>query len=341
LDALTCQRASRQLDVWAQQNVQIDLKAKQHISVATALPRHFSIAGEPWQLWVQEKKITRDIQTTIYGVVQEKDSELYWSSKKDVDPLGIPLVDWQTIGCSMKQIPRARRTFIMKHTSGMCGVGKYIQRWKEWDTDACPRCGQPEDSIHVWMCKGPGTEEIWNKVVTEVEHLLSTLETDPTLKFLIITYLKGWYSGDGIQYEAPRQFHAILQAQQLVGWSRFFEGWLVKAWRVQQQRYYDLIKSAHTGRRWATAIVLKLWGIAWDMWEHRNGILHDKENLITRSMGIQLNARASRIYTDLSSRALRHNDRHLVHLLLYALLRKDVNYKISWLSVAEPALRDG
>jgi hypothetical protein len=58
-------------------------------------------------------------------------------------------------------------------------------------------------------------------------------------------------------------------------------------------------------------------------------------------MGIQLNARVSRVYTDLSSRALRHNNRHLVHLSLFALLRKDTNYKVTWLSVAEPALREG
>jgi hypothetical protein len=133
------------------------------------------------------------------------------------------------------------------------------------------------------------------------------------LKFIIIAYLKGWHTGEGIRYEAPRQFQDILRAQQLVGWSRFFEGWLVQSWRKQQQRYYAIIGSALTGHRWATAIIYKLWGIAWDMWEHRNGILHDMENLITRSMGIQLKARVSRVYTDLSSRALQHNDRHLVH----------------------------
>jgi hypothetical protein len=191
----------------------------------------------------------------------------------------------------------------------------------------------------VWICRGPGTEEIWNKAVTELEHLLSKLDKDPLLKYLIITYLKGWRSGEGIQYEAPRQFHAILQAQKLVGWSSFFEGWLVTAWSQQQQRYYDISKSARTGRRWATAIIQKLWDIAWDMWEHRNGMLHEKESLITRSMGIQLNARVSRIYTDLSSRSLCHNDRHLMHLSLHALIWKDANYKITWLSVAEPGLR--
>jgi hypothetical protein len=57
-------------------------------------------------------------------------------------------------------------------------------------------------------------------------------------------------------------------------------------------------------------------------------------------MTIQLNARVSRTYTELSSRTLRHNDWHLVYLTLFTLLRGDTNYKITWLSVAEPALRE-
>jgi hypothetical protein len=55
-------------------------------------------------------------------------------------------------------------------------------------------------------------------------------------------------------------------------------------------------------------------------------------------MIINLNARDSRVYTELSSRALRHYDRHLVYLPLTTLIRKDTNYKVTWLSVAEPAL---
>jgi hypothetical protein len=151
--------------------------------------------------------------------------------KKDIDPAGVSLVDWKAIGRTMKLLHCTRRIFITKHVSGMCGVGKFMQRWKEWHTDACPRCGEPEDSAHVWRCHGPGTEEIWNKAISELELLLSKLDTDPTLKFIIIAYLKGWHTGEGIRYEAPRQFQDILRPQQLVGWSRFFEGWLVQSWR--------------------------------------------------------------------------------------------------------------
>jgi hypothetical protein len=114
----------------------------------------------------------------------------------------------------------------------------------------------------------------------------------------------------------------------------------VEAWAEHQHRYYTLLRSGRTGRRWVCAIITKLWNIAWDMWEHRNGVLHETENLVTRAIQTQLNAKVTRVYLNLSSRLLRHTDRHLLSLTLHDLMRKDNNYKATWLSVAEPVLRE-
>ena len=32
-----------------------------------------------------------------------------------------------------------------------------------------------------------------------------------------------------------------------------------------------------TGRRWLTAVIQKLWDTAWDLWDDRNRIVHDKD----------------------------------------------------------------
>lgn len=327
-----------ELDTWALRNILMESRAKSHLQVAKQAPRHHNIEGKPWQLWVQGEKLTKDIQGSIYSAVHNRELWQYWETKRDIDPDGLQMIDWPAIGKAMQALPRSRRVFISKHVSGMCGVGKFMKRWKEWDSDSCPRCGMVEDAAHVWQCKGPGTEELWTKALGEIEVLLVKLETDPTITFVIMSYLRSWRTGEGIVYDVPIYFQQLLHDQQLVGWGRFFEGWLVKDWSILQQRYYSITRSRRTGRRWTIAILKKLWDTAWDLWEHRNGILHDKENLITRSMIINLNARVSRVYTELSSRALRHYDRHLVYLPLTTLIRKDTNYKVTWLSVAEPAL---
>jgi hypothetical protein len=325
-----------ELDDWAKCNILMDSRAKAHLQVARQLPRHYNIDGEPWQLWVQGIKIRTNIQGSIYSAVHDTESLQYRAAKRDMDPAGLQEVDWPTIGQALKSIPRNRRVFISKHVSGMCGVGKFMKRWEGWDTDLCPRCGMVEDAAHMWQCKGPGTEDVWNKALTELEALLPKLDTDPNIKFLILSHLRGWRSGEGFVYNTPRCFQILLQEQHLVGWGRFFEGWAVKSWAILQQQYYGVIHSRRTGQRWLVAILQKLWNTAWDMWEHRNGILHDKENQVTQSMIQKLNARVSRIYTELSSRALRHYKHNLVHLPLTQLLRKGTNYKVTWLSVAEP-----
>ncbi len=100
------------------------------------------------------------------------------------------------------------------------------------------------------------------------------------------------------------------------------------------------LNNRNRGKRWAIALIKKLWETAWDLWEHRNGILHEQENIVSRSMGMHLNHRISRVYQNLRSRPIRIHNKHLVHLPLRVLLCKPVHNKVQWLEVAEPALWD-
>jgi hypothetical protein len=44
-------------------------------------------------------------------------------------------------------------------------------------------------------------------------------------------------------------------------------------WSEVQHRYYEFLDSRRTGLRWLTALIQKLWDVAWDMWDHRNRAL--------------------------------------------------------------------
>jgi hypothetical protein len=87
------------------------------------------------------------------------------------------------------------------------------------------------------------------------------------------------------------------------------------------------------------ALIMKLWAMAWDLWEHHKEILHEQENIVTRTMGVQLNQQVAHTYRQFSELPLRHNDQYLLSIKLPTLLKKDVNYKETRLDVAEPALR--
>jgi hypothetical protein len=99
---------SSDLDNWAQLNVQMDSRAKAHLSVARSSSRHYNVEGEPWQLWIQDRKVTLDIHTNLYTAIQEKDSLDYWNTKCDAGAAATQEVDWPLLGRSMKAIPRSR-----------------------------------------------------------------------------------------------------------------------------------------------------------------------------------------------------------------------------------------
>jgi hypothetical protein len=66
--------------------------------------------------------------------------------------------------------------------------------------------------------------------------------------------------------------------QDAIGWDNFFEGCIAKDWEQAQAAYYKWCRSRKSARRWTTALIQKLWNVAWGLWEHRNGIVYDAEN---------------------------------------------------------------
>ena len=58
-----------------------------------------------------------------------------------------------------------------------------------------------------------------------------------------------------------------------IGFERLLEGCISSKWRDLMQRHYDHIESTKSSRRWASALIRKLWEVSWDQWDHRNGIL--------------------------------------------------------------------
>jgi hypothetical protein len=106
----------------------------------------------------------------------------------------------------------------------MCGVGKFVKRWQQCDTDHCPRCGQLEDAHHVWGYKANGAKVVWSLALEEVECLLRKLDTDPTITYLFLTHLCGWHLGEEITYTAPIELEEVIMEQNNIGWDNFFKG---------------------------------------------------------------------------------------------------------------------
>jgi hypothetical protein len=181
----------------------------------------------------------------------------------------------------MKESKRNTRVFASKHVSGMCGVGKFMARWTLRDNNLCPRCRQLEDAPHVWVCKGCDSDTIWRQSLEKLEQWMNTVDTNPDIQHAILYYLQRWRDYMHETYEPTFHISILIQEQESIGWRRFFEGWIHHGWHLLQSSHYKFLKSRRSGKRWVVALIKKQWEIAWDMWEHRNGILHEKENVVS------------------------------------------------------------
>jgi len=94
-------------------------------------------------------------------------------------------------------------------------------------------------------------------------------DTDPAIIQALTTGLQSWYQG-----VAPQSGSPALVLQLLLGWDSALDGWLGIEWRLQQEAYWNQWKWKKSSKRWTLELIKKLWNIAWDMWDHCNGILH-------------------------------------------------------------------
>jgi hypothetical protein len=68
---------------------------------------------------------------------------------------------------------------------------------------------------------------------------------------------------------------AVVQKQNEIGWQSLLVGWPSLGWSEVQQRYYEWLGSRRSGLRWLTALIQKVWDIAWDVWDNRNRVLQE------------------------------------------------------------------
>jgi regulator of sirC expression with transglutaminase-like and TPR domain len=75
----------------------------------------------------------------------------------------------------------------------------------------------------------------------------------------------------------------LQDAQDEIVWDKFMFGNISVLWQEIQAQYFREIGKQNSGLRWTSALIQKIWQVAWDQWEHRNAILHNCESLITQA----------------------------------------------------------
>jgi hypothetical protein len=110
--------------------------------------------------------------------------------------------------------------------------------------------------------------------MTKLQLWMESATTMPELQEALITRLRQW---KGLTRHNPTwtTLHGLRHAvgnQDELGWYNFLMGRISIEWKAVQQRYYDWLGKRNTGRKWAVALIQKIFEVSWDMWDHRNEV---------------------------------------------------------------------
>ena len=143
--------------------------------------------------------------------------------------------------------------------------------------------------------------------------------------------LSSWKSDEAyvVSGSSPGVRLAVAQ-QTTIGWDSMLEGCLAVSWRKLQGRFYGWVQSRRSSKRWTASLIHKLWLVAWDQWEHRNGIVHKVGERTTNSEESQLDKAIKRQKRRGGGRRLHPRDRSLFDTPLKRLLRMNVDDKKGW-----------
>jgi hypothetical protein len=314
------------LDLLSRLNVQMDLAAKQHWACTVGTQLDVPIEGEPWQVRVEGRKITSQLRESLRQHATAPKALEYWRAKKRFKHTSVQNIDWQSFGAAMRSTPTNRQRWVSKTTSGFCATGIMMHRRKERSSPACPRCGMVEDVEHIWRCQHE-TYELWSKAMNNLNQWLVDNGTHPDLRKNIIRSLNAWRLGNPTQASSTVPWiQDALSKQHESGWRNFFEGFLVQEWRNAQDQFLARTQSRRSSKRWVSALVQKMWQIAWDLWEHRNGYLHEQENNL---ISVEVNQSILAEFK-VGCRLLDRNTRALFQKGSSLILSKPLEIRVQW-----------
>ena len=287
------------------------------------------VFAEPWPLWVAGERISAKVGTAVSEVIHGSKILKYWEDKGRFEERDEAAIDWNCVEKAMKEVNRTRRVWVTKHVSGFCASGKMMLRWKKRESAKCPRCDETEDAKHVWLCRGAGADEVWLAAIAKLRTWLVKKKTLPNLVDVLCDRLEAWRKNTlpSVSISTFLGMKDATFSQDKIGWGLLLEGLAAARWSDVQQRFYEWIGSRKTGKRWLISVIQKMWDVAWDMWDHRNKVLHECDT------GLERNQRNEEITAQfqLGSNTLTTDARALFRPGLEVLLNSSPEIQQAWL----------
>ena len=187
-------------------------------------------------------------------------------------------IDWDTAGQVHDNLPLGLQRWFCKFASSFVATARRECLWGRQDHCTCCRCNseeEEEDTRHVVKCKSPTAVAKWNFLLKKVGTWMAEKNTEPNLRLYIINGLSCWHQNLPQRHRpGTRQFQDAFKEQDEIGWWNFLLGRATASFAEIQERHYRHLKSDRGGKVWLRGLLKQVLDIPWQMWEHRNSILH-------------------------------------------------------------------
>ena len=248
------------------------------------------LPGQGWRIRIKGRDIVSKMDENLHAHCSKGRIFDEWEKRQDMGPDRQDMISWEGMYHAMRNITLARKLFIVKRAARRDATGVEMVQRKERDHDFCPRCRtQHEDNTHILRCRATGADAQWEYSMENFKREINKLPAPPDLPEAIQDMLTRWREGR-IPREAEHNWtddtKKLIDLQEQVGWELMLEGCISKGWEEIVQMYITSTKKNMTTERWISALIRKLWEVAWDMWDHRNQCLH-KLNPDEVLLGIQ------------------------------------------------------
>ena len=246
-----------------------------------------------------------------------------------------------------------KRLQCSKRIHGWLNTGRQKKKISPSAVEAhkCPRCFEPnETQEHVLTCRAVSAHRKRYALVIPTTSKMTPNPRCPVQQVFVACF-RSWLENPETPspdvskvHEEQRDFlEKALREQDAIGWDLGLRGYLSKHWvlavaanpNIQDAKDKDgkPINPMDTARTWARKVLLQLWDFAFEMWDHRNKVLHDTKLESSRVIrDEEVNQAITELYEKVDTFAA--EDRWYFEMPLALRLQKPLRSRKRWLTLA-------
>jgi len=191
------------MDVWTLLNIEMDAHAGEcyQLHKAKECP-NVAMANESLAVSIDDKKLPCFDKQMLCNKVfartgkEEKDKSTwtwkdFWKERENIPEEAMDHMHWEALKKALTNSPQGTQRWMLKHSTGQCGVGRMLQQRNYQEHSMCPRCGEQDKTTkHAIQCQAVDTRQRWITGTKAIRQWFTTTSTNPDLQHAIFQRLE-------------------------------------------------------------------------------------------------------------------------------------------------------